>query len=399
MNCVKRAICYISRKRIKSILLLFIFMVAICTILGTLAVLDASSLINKGILKNTNTKVILESMDSKNTFDQTDVQTIAEAENVNSVNRTSKNVVGSGDFYPVTGNEETDSGQVTLLGYDDMEKDSPFEENVCRLVKGSFPKKENEIVINQNLADLNQIEINDEITLLTNQGEEVRALVTGFYLTGNERQQTEVVETVNRMENQVYTTSQFVVRFNGEKFEKLIAYVDNPKKLEKIEEKLSELFEDKAVVSTMDTMYQKLKYSITQIERVTRLIFILTIITSVFVVGMLLCMCMRNRKVEIAVLISLGISKLELFGQMFIEIFVLYSLGMIVSARFYSVFLSALESWINRMEGINFNMVFSVNTIGKVWIAGNFILLSLMAIATIPLFKKKIKETLSEMEG
>lgn len=399
MNCVKRAICYISRKRTKSVLLLFIFMVAISTILGTLSILEASAAINKKILKNTNAKVILESIDSENTFNQTDVQTIKETENVNNVNRTARSIVEPGDFYPVTGDEDTDSGQVTLLGYDDMEKDSPFAENVCRLVKGNYPKEENEIVINQNLADINQIEINDEITFLTNQGEEVRALVTGFYLTGNERQQTEAVETVNRIENQVYSTSQFVVRFNGENFEKLNAYVDDPKKLNETAEKISEIFKNKAEASTMDTMYQKLKYSTTQIERVTSLIFALTIITSVFVVGMLLCMWMRNRKVEIAVLISLGISKIELFGQMFIEVFILYALGMIVSTGFYFVFLSSLESWMNRMEGINFTMTFSVNSIGKVWIAGSLILLALMAIATIPLFKKKIKETLSEMEG
>ena len=114
---------------------------------------------------------------------------------------------------------------------------------------------------------------------------------------------------------------------------------------------------------------------------------------------MLLCMWMRNQKIEIAVFISLGISKMELFVQMFIEIFILFSLGMIVSAGIYYVFLSSLESWINRMENINFKMVFSVNTIGKVWSAGDLILIALMVIAAIPLFKKNIKETLSEMEG
>lgn len=399
MNCVKRAMCYIGRKRTKSLLLLFIFMVAISTVLGTLSVLEASALTKKDILKNTNAKVILESIDSKHLFDQTDVQKIMETENVNSVNRTAKSVVDSIDFYPVTGNEDTGKGQMTLLGYDDMEKDSPFMENVCRLVQGNFPKKENEVIINQNLADINQLEINDDVTFLTNTGEQVQALVTGFYLTGNERQQTEAVDTVNRIENQVYATSQFAVRFNGEKFEKLYTYVDDPIKIEETAEKLSDIFKNRADVSTMDNMYQQMKYSIIQIERIARLIFILAITTGVFVVGMLLSMWLRNRKVEIAVLISLGITKIEVFFQMLIEIFALSSLGMIISVGIYYILFSSLEGWINSLGNINFNMVFSVQTIGRVWIAENLILIALMAIAAIPLFKKKIKDTLSEMEG
>ena len=44
MNFVKRAMCYVRRKSGKSVLLFFLFLVADITILGTLSILDTSSM-------------------------------------------------------------------------------------------------------------------------------------------------------------------------------------------------------------------------------------------------------------------------------------------------------------------------------------------------------------------
>ena len=53
MNCLQRAFCYISRKRLKSLLLFLIFMVVNCMVLGILGMQSASEEVMKELRSNT----------------------------------------------------------------------------------------------------------------------------------------------------------------------------------------------------------------------------------------------------------------------------------------------------------------------------------------------------------
>ncbi|MDD3339547.1 MAG: ABC transporter permease [Lachnospiraceae bacterium] len=400
MNCLKRAVLYISRKKPKTFLLLLLFFVANTTILGTMSILSASHKINDQIREKTNSKVVVESLDTKNLLNNEDVDKIQQNEHITFINRMAGCTAYPNNFLAVAGNKETDDGQVTLSGYDDMEKDSPFEEHICRLTEGDYAKNSEEVVINQNLADYNGLDIGAEITFLNAEGQTIRALITGFYLTGNERQQTESVATSNRIENQIYTTTELVCSMNqGTGFRKIAAYVDEPELLSKIAEELSGILMEKAEVGTIDTIYQKMKYSIIQIERITGLIFKLTVVTSIVVVGMLLCMWMRNRKTEIAVFISLGISKVAIFLQMLLETWMLFVMSGVLSTGAIALLIPHLAGLMSKIGNTELVMTFSIKNSMVLCGAGFLVLVLLVMIAMIPCFGKKIKDTLSEMEG
>lgn len=398
MNFVKRAMRYVCRKSGKSVLLFFLFLVADITILGTLAILDTSSGINDEIRRQTNAKVVIENLEVNRSLTEQDYRKLLDIASINSMNRMAKCILYPNGFAPITGADENEIGQVCLIGFDDMEKDSPFTENVCRLVTGEFAKDENEIVINQHLAEQNQIEIGDELCFIS-ENENGSARVTGFYLTGNERKKTENVLTINRIENQIYTNLSFAVEMGAERYEKIIAYVNNPEQLSETADVIGNTLGEGLGISTQDTMYQKMKFSIMQIERVTKLVFGLTVMTSIFVVGMLLCMWMRNRKVEIAVFVSLGISKLEVFLQMMTEIVCIYFLSCIMSAGVFRAIIPFLSELMGGMDGVRMNLVFSMRNVWKVWGIGVIILILITFIVMLPCLTKKIKDTLSEMEG
>ena len=398
MNFVKRAMRYVCRKSGKSVLLFFLFLVADITILGTLAILDTSSGINDEIRRQTNAKVVIENLEVNRSLTEQDYRKLLDIASINSMNRMAKCILYPNGFAPITGADENVIGQVCLIGFDDMEKDSPFTENVCRLVAGEFAKDENEIVINQHLAEQNQIEIGDELCFIS-ENKNGSARVTGFYLTGNERKQTENVLTINRIENQIYTNLSFAVEMGAERYEKIIAYVNNPEQLSETADVIGNTLGEGLGISTQDTMYQKMKFSIMQIERVTKLVFGLTVMTSIFVVGMLLCMWMRNRKVEIAVFVSLGISKLEVFLQMMTEIVCIYFLSCMMSAGVFRAIIPFLSELMGGMDGVRMNLVFSMRNVWKVWGIGVIILILITFIVMLPCLTKKIKDTLSEMEG
>lgn len=397
MNFGKRAMGYVFRKPGKSVVLFLIFFVVNITILGTLSVLNASFLITDEMRKQTNARVIVECRDTNKSLTERDYEKLLDMDNVNEVNRMAKCVANPRNLL-ITGDEKEDTAKVCIIGFDDMEKDSPFTENVCRMVDGEFPKGENEIVINQMLAENNQINMGD--TLIFDSGtKSFRAKVTGFYLTGNERKQTDTVLSINRIENQIYTTLSFVSKLGADNYERMFAYVKHPEQISETRGEISKLLGDGVTVSTQDAMYQKMKFSFVQTERVTKLVFGITLVTSIFVVGMLLSMWSRNRKAEIAIYISLGISKAEVFLQMAVEIIFIYSLSSVISAGTSGIVTKYLAGMMDGRNEWGKALNFSMWNVLKVWIIGVIVLTIENLIALLPCLTKKIKDTLSEMEG
>lgn len=400
MTWIKRALCYIRRKKVKTLLLFLIFFVSVLAILGAWSVLYAADQVGRRIKENSNSKVTLESMDKEHTLDAADADKVKRLPNIVRSNRVCQTGAYANGFPLVEGSEEGEPGRVTIYGYDDMKNDSPFEEQVCRLVEGREAKGKGEIVVNHVLAEYAQIKIGDELSFLGEEGRHASAVVVGFFLNGNENSQTDAVYTENRMENQVYADTDFVQALCGrEQYQKIAVYVADPDSLKQMAQEMEQIFGEKANVGTLDTVYQKLKYSIQQIERVTRLMFTLIGLTSVFIIGSLLCMWMRNRKTEIAVYFSMGIDRKNVFAQMCLECILLFT-GAAAAASVIG--LCVFPAWISGMDafqGAEIRSFCSAGNLLSVWGIGMGLLAVLVGLASAPYFRKQLKDILSEMEG
>lgn len=97
--------------------------------------------------------------------------------------------------------------------------------------------------------------------------------------------------------------------------------------------------------------------------------------------------------------LSLGISKLEVFLQMMTEIVCIYSLSCIMSAGIFRAIIPFLSELMGGMDGVRINLTFSMRNVWKVWEIGVIILILITFIVMLPCLTKKIKDTLSEMEG
>ena len=74
MNYLQRAFCYISRKRLKSLLLFLIFTVVNCMVLGIAGIQRSSEEVMKELRSNAESKVILEIRQGAEPFTEDDVQ-------------------------------------------------------------------------------------------------------------------------------------------------------------------------------------------------------------------------------------------------------------------------------------------------------------------------------------
>ena len=273
------------------------------------------------------------------------MQAIGDEPNVNWLNRISQIQVVSTTCIPVAGSEGPEN-VFTFHGYDKLEKDSPFADKVYRITEGNYPQGSEDIVVNQFLAEDNGIQAVDKITFEILDGTKQEAVVCGLFLSGMERSQTENVQAVSRIENQIYGTAE-----------------------------------------------------IGQTSRITFLIFVLTVTAGSLIIGLLLAMWMRSRKTEIAVLISLGMSKENLFSQMILEEVILYFIAFAGAEIAAKLLLPRISNSMAVMQGNSIALELSFIWHLGVLCIGLIGVVILTGIAIFPYMKKPVKETLSEMEG
>lgn len=399
MDCLTRALCYIRRKKMKSALMLFLFLVINSMVLGTLGIRKVSLRLAEELRKNAESKITMESMDVDHPFEETDMQAIGDVLNVNWLNRISEIQVISTTCIPVAGCEGSED-VFCIHGYDKLENDSPFADKVYRLVEGNYPQRSGEVVINQFLAEHNGIMTGDKIIFESVDKGNQEAIVAGLFLSGMERSQTETVATVNRIENQIYGTADFMNNLSGENSCINVAvYVNDPEQLMETKEVLEKMYQDRVAIGMTDYTFQKLKMMIGQTGRITFLIFILTVATGSLITGLLLAMWMRSRKTEIAVLISLGISKRDILSQMMLEEFMLYFIAFIGAGIAVKFLLPQISNSLAIMQGNNMTPELSTVWMLLVLFIGLIGVVILTGIAIFPYMKKPIKEILSEMEG
>ena len=386
MNYLQRAFCYIGRKRLKSLLLFLIFTVVNCMVLGILGIHRTSEEVMKELRSNTESKVILEIRQETDRFTEDDIQGFSDISNINWMNCMWSEQMEIPALEPVMGDERSDQ-LFTLHLQNRVDKDSPFEEKIYRLVEGDFPTVSNEIVINQMLADQNGLKVGDSIP-----GD---YRIAGIFLSGTERQQTEKVATVNRIENQIY----ILADESPGGYSKIICYAQEPEGLDELAGALEERCSEKAFVRANDTTFQKMKLSIEQTGRITMFVLAVTLITGCLVTGLLLSMWMRGRKTEIAVYVSLGIEKGNLLLQAVVEGLILYIISFCVSELLTDSLLPMAGSGLGILESTGGSWKADYTGSLLVLGCGMCMMVLLTVIAIFPYLKKHPKEILSEMEG
>lgn len=181
-------------------------------------------------------------------------------------------------------------------------------------------------------------------------------------------------------------------------YTEVYAYVDNPDLIQTMQTKVSDICKEYVVTNT-DTLYQQIKIPIDQVQRIASLIQIITIITSCVITTLILSMWIRARYKEMAVMISLGISKFHIYLQTFLESFILFIIGSIVASGLTFIFLDTLTTFMPMVENVSIHLKLTLNDIFMQIGIGTITITIALLVAQIPVLKTNPKEILSKMEG
>lgn len=394
MNILSRTIKYITRKKSKSVLLLLVFLVVNVMLLSTNAMIHSLENTKDQIKQNTKSKLIVNILDDNNPIKNTVIQELEELNNINFINKRSSIIMSMDTLKAV--NDTSDKNLLNIIAYDDLSKDSLFEEGKYKLSEGKIQNLHgDEVIVNHTFAEVNGLAIGDILTIK----EDIVVKIVGNFMSNDEENQPKMIASKDRIENQIYISQELMNKINDNPvYTEVYAYVDNPDLIQTMQTKVSDICKEYVVTNT-DTLYQQIKIPIDQVQRIASLIQIITIITSCVITTLILSMWIRARYKEMAVMISLGISKFHIYLQTFLESFILFIIGSIVASGLTFIFLDTLTTFMPMVENVSIHLKLTLNDIFMQIGIGTITITIALLVAQIPVLKTNPKEILSKMEG
>ena len=179
------------------------------------------------------------------------------------------------------------------------------------------------------------------------------------------------------------------------------AYTGQPKLLDTLAGSIQEILQEKADITTSDALYQQMKAPLTQITRVVALMRLLTFFTGTMIVSLLLCMWMRSRQKEMAVLISMGEQKHIILLQALLEAAIVFLIALVFACGFGTLTASWLQNLLfSSVEtGASLEVSLQLTDVALLLGIGSGVVVIAVLLSLLPVIRANPKDILSRMEG
>lgn len=405
MKFYQLAFRYLCRKKSKTFILLLVLLFINSMILGSYMILHATEDSRITMQEKMGTKAVLEVKGSDRFITENEVREIRDMDGVISVNRMADSAVYPVNFNPITNSdsEEENNWKVTLLSYDELERDSAFSDLRYRLMKGDMITESSGkgAVINFALADANGLEIGDEMEVGTETGSVINVKIIGVFVAGSERNQMDTLPAVNRIENQIFIDNEsYTGLFDNAGYRKIAVYTKKPDQIDVLVQELKDFLGSRVEITTADILYRQLEVPLNRIVRVMKLMLVFTLAAGVTITSILLCMWMRSRKREIAVFISMGKKKTDILMQVFMETAAVFCLSVSGACVIGSGMAGIMkELLMEENTAVLLSVSLQAGDIAAMFFAGGCIAVIAVCISLLPILRANPKDILSKMEG
>ena len=405
MKFYQLAFRYLCRKKSKTFILLLVLLFINSMILGSYMILHATEDSRITMQEKMGTKAVLEVKGSDRFITENEVGEIRDMDGVISVNRMADSAVYPVNFNPITNSDSEDENnwKVTLLSYDELERDSAFSDLRYRLMKGDMITESSGkgAVINFALADANGLEIGDEMEVGTETGSVINVKIIGVFVAGSERNQMDTLPAVNRIENQIFIDNEsYAGLFDNAGYRKIAVYIKNPDQIDVLVQELKDFLGSRVEITTADILYRQLEVPLNRIVRVMKLMLVFTLAAGVTITSILLCMWMRSRKREIAVFISMGKKKTDILMQVFMETAAVFCLSVFGACVIGSGMAGIMKKLLmEENTAVLLSVSLQARDIATMFFAGGCIAVIAVCISLLPILRANPKDILSNMEG
>ena len=418
MSIFNRAYLYIIRKKVRSSILFFIVtLISFFLLSGSILNTTVGS-ISKNLYKDVNFGFTIESIDKSNKEIEKDtLKKINEVAGVNeknylyakSVNVVDKKVVQENQNITITEEMKNKSNLVMMNGITSTKNNIDFKSEVLKLEKGRHIEENdrNKILVHEKFASINNLNLGDKIKLEQN-GKNVEFEVVGIF-SGEKTNNFEGLSS-DFIENTVYTdynSSQKLLDYSSNNKVTSVEYgVNNPTELDDIIKNVESLGINNISVSKSNKNYELVTSSVESITKLTNMIRIGSVIVGVVILSLVLMFWIRERLYEIGVLLSLGISKINLILQFVVETLMVTIFSFLSALGIEFILLKYLSSNITKVFSEDLPKIISdeltkisingSNIIGVIIVMITIVIISVV-VALLPILKTKPKKILTQI--
>lgn len=369
MDVIKRAWLYITRKRKKSIIMLFILFSVATAVLSGISIKKATVVSRKEGMKGLSNSFEVTNFSSQtNRIPKELMKEISKIEGVEGYNAS---LEGYGDIKNVKKvqptkviadyNEDYFKDTLRLNGNEDTEVDSKFVNKMIKIIEGRHIKSDdkNKVLLHKSFAELNNYKLGDKITLNSFDNYMMGGAMLGNKTTDNsntkESVEVEVVGIFDNMdpnrervgfteelvENLLIIDNNSIAKLNGypdkeDEYTKAVFYVKEGVKVDDIISKIKSLpiySEDLQIIKGED-LFKALSSSYDTMEKLINMVLIGIIVISGGILSLILTFWIQGRIHETGILLSIGVPKFKILSQYIIELLIISVLGF--SLAFFS---------------------------------------------------------------
>ena len=350
---IKNAFAYVTRKSLKSVIILLVVLAMSALSLISLSIKDATNRASEETFGNITSSFSMEINRQVNpgtprgggNVKGEDIKKISENKNIYSYVKRINSVADLID-HDIVETKETLANQspersknfkrtVMLTGVNESSKENKFVSGAYKLIEGKHLENQdkNKVLMHKDLAKKNNLKVGDKIKIKSNlfdadnekgANETVEVEIKGLFDGHNngvvsvpqELYENTLITDINTAAK-VYGNTEDTAAYQDATF-----FVKGDKNLEKVIKDIGKLdinWREYNLIKSSSN-YPALQQSISGLYSIANKLFAGSLIFAGVVVSLLLFLWINARKKEIAVLLSLGISKSTIFGQFLIEL-------------------------------------------------------------------------------
>ena len=337
MNFIKRAYLYITRKKVRTILLFSIILIMATLLIVCFSINSSSNMANANVKKGLKCGFTVNAKTLENGLDESIVNQILNIDGItDSYNLRSYTV---SEYRDTNENKLKTRDDVGLKVYENAgrvvgdrysEKDNYFTEEGFKLINGEHitPDKKQVALVHEDFANRNNLGIGDYILLNNVEGNEigVEVQIIGIFTSTRKSDTEEYMDTTNLFENIIFTdlnTSSKLIYETDSNSQYGDFEVDDPGELDNLiseMKKIENVNWESCVITKNDSNFKNTKEALEGIQKIVSTAIIVIFIISIILIVLILNLWTKHRINEIAILLSIGISKKDIILQQIIEI-------------------------------------------------------------------------------
>lgn len=428
MNILKNSIYYITRKKIRTVVVFLILSVILSTLYACLNITKSIGNIEKSVYELSNSSFSISKKISMESFELKEIQNINKVKNIKYINPIyegfskliDRKVVEKDQLVKRDDIEESLKNLLSVNSMNDTSKNELFKSDVFSLKSGRHINERDsyKILIHEELAKKNGLKLKDKIKLSfinmmenNKKFDAVKFEIVGIF-SGRKQENYNGLSS-DLSENTVFTdylSSQKSLGINSDKkiVNKVSLYVERPEKIKEvikeIEGKLIDL--NKFKIEKDTKAYDDISESVKAMKGIIKIMTFSIMIGGMIVLSLILILWLRERIYEIGIFLSIGVGKLRIVGQFLLELIFISIPTIIISFIFGNFVIGHLikgiaksSDSITTTEGFIKNGLGIENIITLIESYGILILIMIVSVLFTSgmILRKKPKEILSKI--